>query len=51
LPNMDAARQENYEFWLQQDNELLARRGEAYNIGGEKQPNGLPNRARCLYGN
>jgi 3-methylcrotonyl-CoA carboxylase beta subunit len=33
----EAARQQNYEFWLQQDSELLQRREEAYNIGGEKQ--------------
>lgn len=28
---------ENYEFWLEQDRELLARREEAYQVGGEKQ--------------
>ena len=33
----DSKRQENYEFWLQQDQELLAHREEAYNVGGEKQ--------------
>jgi len=27
----------NYDFWLQQDQELLARREEAYQVGGEKQ--------------
>lgn len=30
-------RLENYHFWLNKDNELLQRRNEAYNIGGEKQ--------------
>ncbi len=31
------ARQENYDYWLQQDQELLRYRQEAYNVGGEKQ--------------
>ena len=34
---MSDKRQENYEFWLQQDQELLTHREEAYHVGGEKQ--------------
>ena len=37
MSTQDSKRQENYEFWLQQDQELLAHREEAYNVGGEKQ--------------
>ena len=37
MPGLEEVRQKNYEFWLQQDEELLRRREEAYNVGGEKQ--------------
>jgi 3-methylcrotonyl-CoA carboxylase beta subunit len=37
MATVDEKRQENYEFWLQQDQELLKRREEAYNVGGQKQ--------------
>ncbi len=33
----DERKQKNYEHWLKQDQELLQRREEAYNIGGDKQ--------------
>lgn len=33
----EGRRQANYEFWLQQEKELLTRREEAYNVGGQKQ--------------
>lgn len=33
----EETRQQNYNYWLQQDDELLQHREEAFNIGGEKQ--------------
>lgn len=37
MSSLDGKRLENYEFWLQQDQELLEHREEAYQVGGEKQ--------------
>ncbi|HSW35787.1 MAG TPA: carboxyl transferase domain-containing protein, partial [Candidatus Limnocylindrales bacterium] len=37
MSNFSAKGQENCDHWLQQDQELLKRREEAYHVGGEKQ--------------
>ena len=37
MVSLENNRQGNYDFWLQQDQELLARREAAYQVGGEKQ--------------
>lgn len=37
MTTLDERRRQNYEYWLQQDMELLKRREEAYNVGGPKQ--------------
>ncbi len=37
MATLDEKKQQNYEFWLQKDQELLKRREEAYNVGGQKQ--------------